>query len=202
MKKLVLGCFVAIASVVFTSTISAMSVKAETIGENRVTGEYIDSTSPQVIERIVDNIVTFRDVNRKSNNYYVPDWMFSKYDLKVGSSMHLYNRNVIQGVFRDTYIDVVSQGIPENISAFMISETRRFCTLNQSPASEGLGRGRRVWYKSVCCPSTIPVVGAMWFYQRREITALEPSIPRVLPTPAPYVAPIMNEKPTPVQGLW
>jgi hypothetical protein len=132
MKKTILSCFSTIISVVIASTASVLSVNAQT------TGEYIDSSSAQTIEKISGNIVTFKDVKGESRNYYVDDWMFTNYNLKVGSSMNLYNRNVIQGIFRGSYIDVVSQGLPENMSAFAIHETRQKCTIEQSPASAGL----------------------------------------------------------------
>lgn len=203
MKKLILGCFVAMTTVAIASTISPMSVEGQTT--DQYAGEYIDSSIPQVIEKIDGNIVTFKDVSGISNNYYVPDWMFSTYNLKTGSSMNLYNRNVIQGFYRDTYIDTVSQGLPPNMRAFKIHESRRNCSLALSPASAGIGGGSRVWYKPVCCPSTIPVVGAMWSSQRREIASVQTVIPKIVAVPAiplaPYIAPVIKEQP-PVRALW
>jgi hypothetical protein len=196
MQKIINGCFSTIVSVAIASTLSAYSVNAQT------TGEYLDSSSPQTIEKISGNIVTFKDVKGESRNYYVPDWMFSNYNLKVGSAMNLYNRNVIQGIFRGSYIEIVSQGLPENMGAFAIHETRQRCTIEQSPASAGLASGKRVWYKSVCCPSTIPVVGAMWSYQAKEIVSIEPSIRQTIPPAVPTPPPVTIERPTPVQGLW
>jgi hypothetical protein len=194
MSKIINHCISTVISIAIASTGSVLSANAQT------TGEYLDSSSPQTIEKISGNIVTFKDVKGESRNYYVDDWMFSKYNLKVGSAMNLYNRNVIQGIFRGSYIEVVSQGLPENIGAFAIHETRQRCTIDQSPASAGLASGRRVWYKSVCCPSTIPVVGAMWSYQAREIVSVERS--EVI-RPAVSIPPAVTiERPAPVQGLW
>jgi len=198
MQKLILGCVFSIISVAITSTVSVISVNAQPVDE------YIDSSSLQAVETISGNIVAFRNRQGQSNNYYVPDWMFNEYNLKVGSTVYLYNRNVIQGIYRSVdredggaYIENVNSDF--NFRSFALHDTRRFCTNTESPASEGLASGRRVWYKSVCCPSTIPVVGAMWFYQKRDIVAFQPS-DRVLPTPAPYVAPAVIEQPVP--ALW
>jgi hypothetical protein len=192
MQKLISGCFIGmIAIAAINPTVNAQTA-----------GEYIDSSSPQAIEKISGNIITFKDVKGDSRNYYVPTWMIDQYSLKVGTSMNLYNRNVIQGIYRGSYIDVVSQGLPANMESFAIHDTRKNCTLAESPASEGLGSGKRVWYKSECCPSTIPVVGAMWFYQRRAIVAIEPTERTVIPTafvPTPVQQPI--EQP-PVPALW
>lgn len=198
MQKLILGSFVTVISIAIALTTSVKSATAQ------VAGEYIDSSSPQTVEKISTNIVTFKDIKGESRNYYVPTWMLQKYDLKVGSTMNLYNRNVIQGIYRDTYIDVVSQGLPENKGSFMIDDNRRDCSLAFSPASAGIGLGKRVWYKPECCPSTIPVIGAMWFYQPREIVSIvterrvisppQQIIPPITPAPVPV-------KP-PVQGLW
>jgi hypothetical protein len=192
MRQIIVGCFLSMISVAIASTMSANAQTA---------GEYIDSSAPQAIEKISGNVVTFRDAAGGVRNYYVPDWMFEKYSLKVGSAMNLYNRNVIQGIYRNTYIDVVSDGLLENKGSFMIDDSRRGCTLSQSPASEGIGSGKRVWYKAVCCPSTIPVVGAMWSYQKREIVAVERSDRPILPAPILNTPVIINEQP-PVPALW
>ncbi len=198
MEKLILRSLVTVISIAIASTTLVKSVKAQ------VVGEYIDSTSPQMVEKISTNIVTFKDVKGESRNYYVPTWMFEKYDLKVGSMVNLYNRNVIQGIYRNSYIDIVSQGIPENKGAFMLDDSRRGCTLAQSPASAGIGSGRRVWYKPECCPSTIPVVGAMWSYKRREIATVIQTERQIIASPAPRIQtpePVRTPEP-PVQGLW
>ena len=159
MQKLILSCFfsaIAIAST--TSVISVTSVNAQTMGE------YLDTTTPQVIEKMDGNIVTFKNMAGESHNYFVPSWMIEKYELKVGTSASLYNRNIIQGIYRHRYIAVVSQGLPENMGAFAIHETERNCT---TPPSEGLTWGKRVWYKTDRCPSTIPIVGSMSFFQSK-----------------------------------
>jgi hypothetical protein len=158
-------------------------------------GQYIDSSSPQVIEKISDgNIVTFKDSKGTSRNYYVPGWMFSKYDLKVGTSATLFNANVIQGTYGGSYIEVAEPGVPETPDVFAVHDTRRFCTVAESPASAGLSAGKTVWYKDQCCPSTIPVVGAMSFYQKREIV-VERVERQVLPPAAP--APVIETQPVP-----
>lgn len=184
-----------------TISIAIASIGSVKSSEAQPAGEYLDSSSPQTIEIISGNIVTFKDGSGVSRKYYVPDWMFSQYALKVGSSMNLYNRNVIQGVFRDSYIESVSGGTPLDIKAFTIHETRRRCTIDQSPASEGLASGKRVWFKAVCCPSTIPVVGAMWSYQAREIAAVtRPIEPPFVPSkPLPMPMPVER---APIPALW
>jgi len=163
MQKLVLSCFF---STIATTT-SVTSAKAQTMGE------YLDTATPQVIEKMVGNIVTFKNMAGESHNYFVPNWMIDKYSLKVGTSASLYNRNITQGIYRDRYIDVVSQGLPENMRAFTIHETERNCTIPQSPASEGLTWGKRIWYKTDSCPSAIPIVGSMSFFQPRSVASVE-----------------------------
>lgn len=214
MQKLILSYFLSAISVAIASTIPILAIEAQPVDPvNKYAGEYIDSTYPQTIEKISDNVVAFRDINGVSRNYYVPDWMFEKYNLRVGSAMNLYNRNVIQGFFRDSereahresanvYIDLVSDSLISTMYAFSVPESRRFCSISQSPASEGLASGRRVWYKSVCCPSTIPVVGAMWVYEKKVIALAPPVIRPMMPIPIPVQPEPAVEKATPVQGLW
>lgn len=97
------GLFTAIAIAVAMTT-SVTTVKAEAVGE------YLDSTTPQVIEKMAGNIITFRNSIGESHNYYVPTWMIEKYNLQIGTSANLYNRNVIQGMYHDDrYINVVNQ---------------------------------------------------------------------------------------------
>jgi hypothetical protein len=111
---------------------------------------------------------------------------------------------VIQGIYRNSYIDIVSQGIPANKDAFMLEDSRIGCSLRFSPASEGIGFGKRVWYKSECCPSTIPVVGAMWFYERREISTVTQTERKIIPSPTPIIQkpdPVRTPEP-PVPALW
>lgn len=152
-------------------------------------GIYIDSSTPQVIENIDGNIVTFKDSSGKSNVYYVPSWMFQKYDLKVGTEATLFNKNVIQGIYKSsTYIEVADPGIPTQPAVFAVHDTRKYCTKAESPASVGLWSGKRVWYKGECCLATIPIVGSMSFYKKREIAVESVSRPE-LPPPTPYVAP-------------
>jgi hypothetical protein len=203
MQKIILSCFFSAVSITIASTTSVIAAKAQTMGEYLdssttsatvakapTMGEYLDSTAPQVIEKISGNIVTFKNSTGESHNYFVPSWMIDKYALKVGTSASLYNRNIIQGIYRDRYIDVISQGLPENMSAFTIHETERNCTIPQSPASEGLTSGKRVWYKTDSCPSAIPIVGSMSLYQPRSVassqqnelgtpTTSEPSLPAI-----------------------
>ena len=179
MQKIILSCFFSAISIAIASTTSVTVAKAQTMGE------YLDSTTAQVIEKISGNIVTFKNSAGESNNYFVPSWMIDKYALKVGTSASLYNRNIVQGIYRDHYIDVVSQGLPENMSAFRIHETERNCTLPQSPASEGLAWGKRVWYKTDSCPSAIPIVGSMSLYQPRSVTSSTESEIDATTTPEP-----------------
>lgn len=170
---------------------------------------FIDSTVPQVIEKISPgNVVTFKNDKGELNDYYVPDWMFSKYDLKVGKTAFLFNRNVIQGELGPRslvgfgYVDTDDKNVL-NLKDFAYSQTRVGCTNLESPASKGLSPGKRLWAKDICCFSTIPVVGAMSFYQKKEIVVQQSSIPLISPattTPAKYEEPVRDE--APVRALW
>jgi hypothetical protein len=152
--------------------------------------EYIDSSSMQTIEKIDGNLVTFKDSQGTSRVYYVPTWMFSKYDLKVGTSATLYNKNVIQGTYNKGYVEVTKPGVPETPEVFAVHDTRKWCTSIESPASVGLTSGSRVWYKPECCLSTIPVVGSMSFYVKKEIVVEKSEPPVIPPAPAPAPAPV------------
>jgi hypothetical protein len=163
MQKLMLSGFFTAIAIAIASTTSVMSAKSETMSE------YLDNTTPQVIEKISGNIVTFKNVAGESNNYYVPNWMFEKYSLKVGTSANLYNRNITQGIYHGRYIQ--SQGLPANMGAFALHDIRRNCIISEGMATEGLFSGQKVWFKTDDCPSTIPIVGSMSFYQAGPITA-------------------------------
>ena len=180
MQKIILSCFFSAISIAIASTTSVTAAKAQPM-----MGEYLDSTTTQVIEKISGNIITFKNSAGESNNYFVPNWMIDKYALKVGTSASLYNRNIVQGIYRDRYIDVVSQGLLSNMGAFSIHETERNCTTLQSPASEGLTSGKRVWYKTDSCPSAIPIVGSMSLYQPRAVTSSTESKIDTATTPEP-----------------
>ncbi len=174
MQKLILSFLFTAFSIAIASTTSITSVKAQPMGE------YIDETTPQVIEKIAGNIVTFKNAMGESHNYYVPNWMFDKYNLKVGTSASLYNRNVTQGIYRDLhinnrYIDVFSQGLPETMGAFALHDIRKHCIVSERLATEDLYSGKRVWFKTEGCPSTIPIVGAMSFYPSKPIASIEKS---------------------------
>ena len=193
MQKLILSCFFTACSIAIASTTAVASVMAQTMGE------YIDPTTPQMIEKIAGNIVTFKDATGTSRNYYVPKWMFDQYNLKVGTSANLYNRNVTQGIYNDlhidnSYIDIVSQGLPENMGAVALQDTRSQCVISESLATEGLSSGKRVWFKGDGCPSTIPIVGAMSFYQSQSTAAVERrDRDAALPSTTPET---INEKPS------
>ena len=172
MQKLILSFLFTAFSIAIASTTSVTSIKAQT------TSEYLDETTPQVIEKIAGNIVTFKNATGESHNYYVPNLMFEKYNLKVGTSASLYNRNVTQGVYRDLhinnrYIDSVSQVLSESMSAFALHDIRRHCIVSEGLATEDLYSGKRVWFKTEGCPSTIPIVGSMSFYQSKPIATVE-----------------------------
>jgi hypothetical protein len=159
---------------------------------------FMDSTVPQVIQKISPGgIVTFKNPQGELNNYYVPEWMFSKYDLKVGTKAFLYNRNVIQGKLGSGFVDTDEKGVLK-LNDFAYGQTRVGCTPAQSPASAGLRGGSRMWYKDVCCFSTLPVVGSMSFYEKKEI-AVEPSQYQGLPPAS--TAPAQYDS-NPVRGLW
>jgi hypothetical protein len=166
MQKYILNSILTICSVAIATTVSAISVNAQTADE------YIDSTSPQVIEKIAGNIVTFKNITGESHNYYVPNWMFDKYNLQVGSSASLYNRNIVQGIYRDKYLDVASPSLL-NVNTFALHDTRSDCLISESHATEGLASGKRVWFKTLDCPSTIPIVGSMSFYKPKAIASIE-----------------------------
>lgn len=174
MQKLMLSFLFTAFSIAIASTTSVTSINAQT------TSEYLDETTPQVIEKIAGNIVTFKNATGESHNYYVPNWMFEKYNLKVGTSASLYNRNVTQGVYRDLhinnrYIDSVSQVLSESMGAFALHDIRRHCIVSEGLATEDLYSGKRVWFKTEGCPSTIPIVGSMSFYQSKPIASIEKS---------------------------
>jgi hypothetical protein len=193
MQKLILSFFFTAFSIAIASTTSVTSIKAQT------TGEYLDETTPQVIEKIAGNIVTFKNATGESHNYFVPNWMFDKYNLKVGTSANLYNRNVTQGIYRDLhidnrYIDSVSQGLSESMGAFALHDIRRDCIVSEGLATEDLYSGKRVWFKTEGCPSTIPIVGSMSFYQSKPIASVEnKDRDAVLPFTTPEA---MNQNPS------
>ncbi|WP_055076966.1 hypothetical protein [Pseudanabaena sp. 'Roaring Creek'] len=153
--------------------IAIVLMASETAAQTQTMGEYLDSNTPQVIEKISGNIITFKNTTGESHAYYVPSWMIEKYNLNVGTSASLYNRNIIQGIYRDRYIDVVRQGLPQNMVAFRLHDTEMNCTIPQSPASEGLMWGKPVWYKTESCPSAIPIVGSMSLYIPRALALSE-----------------------------
>jgi hypothetical protein len=185
MQKLILSFLFTAFSIAIAATTSSTSAKAQTMGE------YIDETTPQVVEKISGNIVTFKNATGESHNYYVPTWMFEKYNLKVGTSANLYNRNVTQGIYRDLhinnrYIDVVNQGLSQTMGSFALHDIRRHCIVSERLATEDLYSGKRVWFKTEGCPSTIPIVGAMSFYPSKPIASVEKSDrDAVLPSTTP-----------------
>jgi hypothetical protein len=141
MQKLILSFLFTAFSIAIASTTSVTSIKAQN------TSEYLDETTPQVIEKIAGNIVTFKNATGESHNYYVPNWMFEKYNLKVGTSASLYNRNVTQGIYRDLhinnrYIDSVSQVLSESMGAFALHDIRRHCIVSEGLATEDLYSGK------------------------------------------------------------
>lgn len=203
MQKLILSCSIAVCSIAIAATAAVTSAEAQSADV------FLDSTSPQVIERIDGNIVSFRNVAGESNNYYVPNWMFSKYNLQVGTSANLYNQNIVQGVYHDRYIDGATSSL-SNVDAFALNDSRSECILAPRYATEGLSSGRRVWFKTKDCSSTIPIVGAMSFYQPKTIASVVPidsraSLPSITQTSIPtsveptVAAPV---EPEPVRGLW
>lgn len=197
MKKLILSCLITGCSIAIAATTAVTSIEAQS------TDEYLDSTSPQVIQKIDGNIVTFKNSLGESHNYYVPNWMFSKYNLQVGTSANLYNRNIVQGIYRDRYIEGASPSLL-NTDAFALHDTKSDCIISPRYGTEGLSSGKRVWFKTKDCPSTIPMVGSMSFYQPKTISSLVPtdssaSLP--ISTPNTSTSESTVEE-TPVQGLW
>ncbi len=166
MQKFILNSILTICSVAIATTAFAISANAQTADE------YIDNTSPQTIEKIAGNIVTFKNITGTSNNYYVPNWMFEKYNLQVGSSASLYNRNIVQGIYRDKYLDVASPSLL-NVNTFALHDTLSDCVISERLATQGLASGKRVWFKTQGCPSTIPIVGAMSFYTPKTVASVE-----------------------------
>jgi hypothetical protein len=187
MKKIHLGSLI-------LSAVSVMAMPAIAPAQE----VFLDSTVPQVIQKIYPSgIVTFKNPQGESNDYYVPEWMFSKYDLKVGTKAFLFNRSVIQGKLGSGYVDTDDKGVL-GLSDYAYGQTRVGCTPTESPASRGLRWGARIWFKDTCCFSTIPVVGSMSFYEPKEIV-VEPS---VVPTiPPASTAPAQYDS-NPVRGLW
>jgi hypothetical protein len=167
MQKLILSFSITACSIAIAATSAVTSVAAQS------KDVFLDSTSPQVIEKMDGNIVTFKNTLGESNDYYVPNWMFSKYNLQVGTAANLYNRNIVQGVYRDHYIDSVSSSLL-SADAFALHDTRSNCMISPHYATEGLASGKRVWFKTKDCPSTIPIVGSMSFYQPKAIASVSP----------------------------
>jgi hypothetical protein len=98
------------------------------------------------------------------------------------------------------------------MDAFALHETLRTCRRFDNPESEGLGSGKRVWYKTEGCPSTIPIVGAMGVSQSKTVAFVETT---PTPTPINSTTPIDSTTSTtpptyttpspevaPVRGLW
>lgn len=168
MQKLILSFLVTSCSIAIATTTAVTSIQAQSADE------YLDSTSPQVIEKIDGNIVTFKNVLGESHNYFVPSWMFTKYNLQVGTSANLYNRNIVQGVYRDRYIEGASSSLM-NVDSFALNDYRSDCILSRRYGTEDLSSGKRVWFKTKDCPSTIPIVGSMSFFQPKPIASLVPS---------------------------
>jgi hypothetical protein len=203
MQKLILSFSIAACSIAIAATTAVTSVAAQSVSAQS-NDVFFDSTSPQVIEKIDGNIVTFKNATGESNNYYVPNWMFSKYNLQVGTVANLYNRNVVQGVYRDRYIEGATPSLM-NVDSFALNDSRSDCILSQRYATEGLSSGKRVWFKTKDCPSTIPMVGAMSFYQPKAIASIVPADSSAsLPSTTPISTPTTIEPsvPAPVQGLW
>ena len=175
MQKLTLGGLFTTMAIAIAMTTSVTPAKAEAVGE------YLDNATPQVIEKMSGNIITFRNSMGESHNYYVPTWMIEKYNLQIGTSANLYNRNVIQGMYHDRYISVVNQGLPANMGAFTIHEVERHCTVAENPAGEGMSMGGRVWYMAANCPSAIPIVGSMSFYKAKLASAEQRDVSVLLP---------------------
>jgi hypothetical protein len=204
MQKLILSFSIAACSIAIAATSAVTSVVAQpaSVQSNDV---FLDSTSPQVIEKMVGNIVTFKNAAGESNEYFVPNWMFSKYNLQVGTVANLYNRNIVQGVYRDRYIEGITPSLM-NADAFALNDSRSDCILSSRYATEGLSSGKRVWFKTKDCPSTIPIVGAMSFYQPKTIASVvPPDSSASLPSTTPISTPTTIEPtvvPSPVQGLW
>jgi len=178
MQKLILSCLIAGCSIAIVSTSVVTSAAAQSVSAQSVSAPsndvFFDSTSPQVIEKMDGNIVTFKNAAGESNNYFVPNWMLSKYNLQVGTVANLYNRNVVQGVYRDRYIEGATPSLM-NVDSFALNDSRSECIISQRYATEGLSSGKRVWFKTKDCPSTIPMVGAMSFYQPKTIASVVPS---------------------------
>jgi hypothetical protein len=198
MQKLILSFAITACSIAISTTTAVTSIEAQS------SVEYIDSTSPQVIQKIDGNIVTFKNTLGESHNYYVPSWMVSNYNLQVGTSANLYNRNIVQGIYHGSYIDGTSSSLL-NADAFSLNDIRSACLISPRYATEGLSMGKRIWFKTKDCPSTIPIVGSMSFYQQKTTTSLTPVDSSVsLPSTNPSVIPNPPETPveqTPNQGL-
>ncbi|MBD2178687.1 hypothetical protein H6F42_17345 [Pseudanabaena sp. FACHB-1998] len=206
MQKLILSFLITGFSIAIAATTAVTSIEAQS------TDEYLDSTSPQVIEKIDGNIVTFKNVSGESHNYYVPSWMFSKYNLQVGTSANLYNRNIVQGIYRDRYIEGTSSSLM-NGDSFALNDSRSDCLISQRYGTEDLSSGKRVWFKTKDCPSTIPIVGSMSFFQPKTVSSVVPddssaSLPSnssTIPISTPTSIPDSTQPPIeqmPVQGLW
>ena len=90
MKKLILSCSSAVCSLAISATAAIISVEAKS------PNWFLDKTSPQVIEKIDGNIVTFANAAGESSKSYIPTWMFPKFNLQVGTSVNLFDSNMDQ----------------------------------------------------------------------------------------------------------
>ncbi len=86
---------------------------------------FLDETSPQVIEKINGNMVTYRNGAGESRKSYLPTWMFSKFNLQVGSSVNLFDDNMAQVSSADPLI----KSTPPKLNKVDASAPRSNCIL-------------------------------------------------------------------------
>ena len=126
MQKLIISCSIAVCSIVAAATAFTTTVEAQTPEQTPV--GFLDNTSPQVIEKINGNIVTFRNDAGESDNSYVPTWMLSKFNLQVGTSVNLFNGNMAQTTYADRNIKEVSP-ILKKVGTSAVNKPRSECIL-------------------------------------------------------------------------
>jgi hypothetical protein len=157
MKKLILSCSIAVCSMAIATTAAVTSVEAQS------KDGFWDSSSPQVIEKIAGTqafdkvagrMVTFKSASGESNNYYLPNWIFSEYNLKVGNSAMISSRDENALTSGDRYS---SGANPKSVDTSSPKNLGSGCIPSQRYRPEGSSSTKQVLLKTKDCLLTIPV---------------------------------------------
>jgi hypothetical protein len=148
MQKLILSCSVAVC-LIATAAVTSVEAKSDDI--------FWDSRSPQVIEKITGNIVTFKNVAGESNNYYIPNWVFSEYNLQVGNSANVYSRKMDRVDYGNGYI---AESTPKFVNTSSL-DSRSKCIPSQRYLTQSSSSTKQVLLTTKDCLSTIPITGVI-----------------------------------------